>query len=195
MPNKNSYGTLASRYVEYYLQRENERYCFMPIGRDQVDNIVDLISFMRMTPRQVQEVFRIMGHVLATDESKKGKLLWCLGVGTILMSALRIGNPKVYGALGRRELRVKEASDFFRRFDSTHAEWWFTLCFTGGGLNPEDVDKKEVAEIYRDAGFISDGEVSQRMANLGQWHSGWGHSSVGRFEQIYSKIEQISSWN
>ncbi|GAI79962.1 unnamed protein product, partial [marine sediment metagenome] len=143
MPNENSYGTLASRYVEYYLQRENERHCFMPIDRDRVDNIVDLISFMRMTPRQVQEVFRIMGHVLATDESNKGKLLWCLGVGTILMSALRIGNPKVYEALGRRELRVKEASDLFRRLDPTHAEWWFTLCFTGGGLNPEDVDKKE----------------------------------------------------
>ena len=195
IPNDNSYGTLASKYVEYYLQRENERHCFMSIDQQRIDNIVGLISFMRMTPRQVQEVFRIMGHVLSTDESKKGKLLWCLGVGTLLMAALRIGNLKVYEALGTRKLNVKEASDYFRSLDPAHAEWWFALCFTGGGLNPDDVDNKEIADIYRDAGFISDGETSQWVPNLGQWYSGWGHSSEGRFEQIYSKIEQVSSWN
>jgi hypothetical protein len=194
-PNERSYATLASKYVEYYLQREGERYCFMSIDRHRVENIVNLISSMRMTPRQVQEIFRIMGHVLATEESNKGKLLWCLGVGTLLMSALRIGNHRAYEALGKSELSTKDAAELFRRLDPVHAEWWFTLCLTGGGLNPKDVDNRNPTEIYRDAGFISEGEVSQRVANIGQWHNGWGYSHEGRFGQIYYKIEQVSSWN
>lgn len=194
-PKEEAYRVLASRYVEYYLQRENERHCFMSIDRHRIDNIVDLISSMKMTPRQVQEVFRIMGHVFETDESNKGRLHWCLGVGTILMSALRIGNPDVYEALGRQDLRIQETATFFKKLNLRNAEWWFTLCLTGGGLNSEEVKEKEVADIYRDAGFISDGEGSQKGAGLDQWYSGWGHSSIGRFEQIYSKIEQVSSWN
>jgi hypothetical protein len=192
-PKTEAYRGLASKYAEYYLQRENERHCFMSVDRHRIDNILELISSMKMTPRQIQEVFRIMGHVLETDELKKGQLLWCLGVGTILMSALRLGNRDVYETLGRQELGIREAATFFKGLGIEDAEWWFTLCFTGGGLNPEQVKKKEVADIFRDAGFISGEEEHQR--NLGQWHSGWGHSYGGKFEKIYVKIEQISSWN
>lgn len=193
-PDETSYGTLALKYVEYYLQRENERHCFMSIDKHRIDNIVDLISFMRLTPRQVQELFRIMGHVFSVDKSKKGKLLWCLGVGTLLMAALRIGDPLIYKALGTCNLRVKDASDFSKKLDPANPEWWFTLCLTGGGLFPGDVDNKELIDIFRNAGFISNGETSHWVADIGQWHSGWGHSSK-RFKQIYTKIEEISSWN
>jgi KAP family P-loop domain len=196
-PNEEAYKVLASRYVEYYLERESERYCFMPIDRYRVENIVELISCMKMTPRQVQEVFRVMGHVLETDESNRGRLMWCLGVGTILMSALRIGSHDIYRALGEQNLGIKEAVAFFKRLGLMHAEWWFELCWTGGGLNSEELKDKEVADIYLEAGLISKGEKPPQRTDFSQWSSGWGqrHSSNGRFAEIYLKIEQVASWN
>jgi len=194
-PNKSAYGKLAKRYVEYYLNRENERYCIMSIDYHRVENIVELISYMKMTPRQVQEVFRIMGHVFETDESKKGKLSWCLGVGTILMASLRIGSPGFYKALGGQGLKIIDAANYFRKLSPEQADWWFTLCLTGNGLNSEDVKGKELAAIFREAGFASDEDGSQRRYDFDQWHSGWGHSTKNRFKQIYSTIEQVSSWS
>jgi hypothetical protein len=193
-PDSEAYSVLASRYAKYYLQRENERHCYMPIDAHRIENIVELINSMKMTPRQVQEVFRIMGHVLETDISNKGRLLWCLGVGTILMSALRLGNPDIYEALGRQDLGIKEAITFFKNLGSRNADWWFELCLSGGGLNSKEVNDKELVNIYRDAGFISGDEVAKAKIDLAQWHSGWGHSHNGRFKDIYSKIEQVASW-
>jgi len=135
-----------------------------------------------------------MGHVFSTDETKKGRLLWCLGVGTLLMAALKIGDPSLYTDLGTCNLKVKEASEFSKKLDQTHPEWWFTLILTGGGLFPGDVENKELVDIYRNAGFVSKEEASQWVPDFGQWNSGWGHSSR-RFNQIYTKIEEISSWN
>lgn len=190
-PNEEAYAVIASKYVNYYLQRE--RHCFMALDRHRVDNIVELISAMKMTPRQIQEVFRVMGHAFETDEANKGRLLWCLGVGTILMSALRIGYPDVYATLGKSGLKIAEAGTLFRKLSLRHADWWFTLCFTGGGISSEEVSGKEISDIFRDAGFISD-DGGRKQSYLGEWSIGWGHSSSGRFEQIYSNIEQITSW-
>jgi len=194
-PETKTYKGLVTKYVEYYLQRENERHCFMSLDSYRIDNIVTLISCMKMTPRQVQEVFRIMGHVLETNEPNKGKLLWCIGEGTILMSALRLGNPDVYEKLGRQELGIHEAATFFKELGVRDPEWWFTLCLTGKGLNNEQIKNKEVVDIYREVGFVSGDAEHQKNPDLGQWYSGWGHSSDSRFKQIYSRIEQISSWN
>jgi hypothetical protein len=53
-----------------------------------------------MTPRQIQETFRIIGHTVAGDAENKGTLLWCFGVGVILMSALKVSNPDMYHRIG-----------------------------------------------------------------------------------------------
>ena len=177
-PSIQAYQAMASKYVHFYLQRENERHCFMTPDSERVDKIVELISSIKMTPRQIQEVFRVMGHVLQTDEAKKGRMLWCLGVGTILMSTLRIGHPRIYEALGRSVLKVPEAGTFFRQLGLSHSDWWFTLCLTGGGLESKVSSEKELADIYRAAGFISGEEVPQ-WKHLG---NGWGYSSSGGFE-------------
>lgn len=193
-PGTKTYRGLASKYVEHYLQIENKRHCFMSLDERRIDDIVEIISFMKMTPRQIQEVFRIMGHVLETDESNKGRLLWCLAEGTVLMSALRLGNPDIYEKLGRQELGVHEAATFFKELGVRDVERWFTLCFTGKGLITEQVKNKKVVDIYREAGFISEDEASAAEPNLRQWYKGWGHSADSRFKEIYSKIEQVSSW-
>ena len=143
-PNEQAYNRIATKYVDYYLQRE--RHCFMKVDNDRVQTIAELISSMKMTPRQIQEVFRIMGHTFETNEEHKGRLLWCLGVGTILMSTLRIGYPDIYVALGRRTLKLAEGGAFFRKISPKHADWWFTLCYTGGGLSSEEVKGKRSGE-------------------------------------------------
>lgn len=186
------YKKLASKYVSYYLEREGARNCFMK--PDQSEHISELVGALKLTPRQMQEVFRILGHIFATSKENRGRLLWCLGVGTIVMAALRIGEPRVFHLLGKQELDPKEGINYLKSIlGDKHLDWWFTLFFTGGGLKLEKGEKAE--EVFKKVGLINEGNDFNKMTDLGQWHAGWGHSHSSRFAEIYEKIEQISQWN
>ncbi len=187
-----SYVKLASTYVGYYLERDGLRNCFMKIESYRVENIVELVGALKLTPRQLQEVFRILGHALETSEGNKGRLLWCIGMGSIAMAAFKVGNPKIFHLLGSQQFDPKEALEFLTHLlGDRHADWWFTLFLTGGGLKVGE--KESATEVLTKVGLIKEGLGTSR--DLGQWDVGWGHSSAKRFVQIYEKIEQISQWN
>ena len=187
------YKRLASKYVAYYLEREGKRHCFMKLDHYPVDNLSTLIGALKLTPRQIQEVFRILGHIFSTTEENKGRLLWCLGVGSVVMAALKIGDPKVYHLLGVQQMECEDAAIYLKGLlNTTDVEWWFLLFLTGGGIKRNDGESAE--ELIRRAGFTDEeGNISIR-GDLGQWSKGWGRSGHGRISEIYEKIEQIVQW-
>ena len=191
---KNGYAKLATTYVEYYLQRDGLRNCFMKLDSHRVENISELVGALRLTPRQIQEMFRILGHVFETSEENRGRLRWCLAVGSVAMAAFKVGNPKVFDLLGNQEFEPAEALNFLTNLlEGSHSEWWFTLFLTGGGLK---MGKEETPTgVMTQVGLIQEGTEAEHLSHMGQWHEGWGHSSNSRFTQIREKIEQILQWN
>jgi len=187
------YMKLATAYVDHYLQRDGLRNCFMNIEPHRVKNICQLVGALRLTPRQIQEVFRILGHVFETSEENKGRLKWCLAVGSIAMAAFKVGNPKVYHLLGTQQFEPKEAFGFLNDvLGDSNIDWWFTLFLTGGGLK---VNEGQTAQdVMTQVGLIENGEEPARLKHMGQWHEGWGHSSANRLGEIHKKIEQILQW-
>ena len=132
------YNKLASKYVNYYLEREGSRHCFMKLDQHRIENIVEFVGALKLTPRQIQEVFRILGHIFATSEENQGLLRWCLAVGSIAMAALKIGKPQMFHLLGAQRLEPKDAFDFLKLLlGDRNGEWWFILFLTGGGLREE----------------------------------------------------------
>lgn len=188
------YLRLVSSYVNYYLEREGKRFCLMELEGYRVKNISDLVTALKLTPRQIQEVFRTLGHIFSTTEEKRGKLLWCLTVGTILMAVVKIGAPDIFNLLGRQKLTPQKAADFLKSLlGDEHYDWWFILLLTGGGL--EIPEGKNVEEIMKDVLLLKDGGEFDRPRELSQWYHGWGNSNVSRFTQIRENIEQVSAWN
>lgn len=163
-----------------------------PFEPHRVENISELIGALKLTPRQIQEVFRTLGHMFETTEENRGRLLWCLGVGSIAMAAFKIGAPDVYHSLGNQQYDPVEAWSFLNRTlgEAPSPDWWFTLFLTGGGLHAEEGESPE--DMMRRAGVIQQGENMGR--ELSHWWSGWGQHSSNRFNQIYEKIQQISQW-
>lgn len=130
---------LAEKYVTYYLVREGSRICFMDVDRHRIENLVELAGALKLTPRQLQEIFRTLGHMLETSSDKKGRLLWCLGVGSVAMAAFKIGAPDVFHSLGKQQLEPVDAMKFLKHtMGVSYPDWWFTLFFTGGGLKTKE---------------------------------------------------------
>lgn len=184
---------LASTYVRHYLERENLRICFMELDGYRIENIVELISALRLTPRQIQEVFRILGHVFGTTAENRGRLLWCIATGTIAMAAFRVADRHAYGSFGMGQFKPEDAFAFFSKlFDDRQVEWWFTLFLTGGGLKvPEGVS---IRDVMVQVGLVQDAEERSELGNLSQWQQGWGHFTRTRFSQIQEHIDQVVQW-
>jgi hypothetical protein len=186
---------LATKYVNYYLQRDGLRNCCMNLETHRVKNISELVGALRMTPRQIQEVFRILGHISETSEKNKGCLGWCLTVGLIAMAAFKTGYPKIYHQLGCQTLEPNDALHLLTDLlgdRNTHIGWWFTIFLTGGGLKM--VEGKSLNEVMVDVGITKEGEESRFDNNYYQWEEGWGYITGCHFEDIYKKIEHIIQW-
>ena len=186
-----NYQNLASKYVNYYLERKGSRICHVNFDESRIENISELVGALKLTPRQIQEVFRTLGHIFETTEEHKGRLRWCLAVGSIMMSVLKIGNPRIFHLLGTQQLQPRESLDFLNNLRNLkYVDWWFTLCLTGGGLKVETDETDE--DIMKKVGLLKKND--ELASNWHQWQDGWGHRNSSKFVEIYEKIEQLSQW-
>jgi len=130
------YKQLNAAYLDHYLEKDGLRNCFMDLNSAQTRNIHELAAALKLTSRQIQEVFRILGHIFATTNENKGRLRWCLAAGSIAMAALKVGDSVAYRLLGHQEFEPQKALGFLRELlpDGRGAEWWFKLFLTGGGV-------------------------------------------------------------
>lgn len=192
---ESGYKNLASAYVREYLERDGLRICFMEIDDHRVENIIELMASLRLTPRQIQEVFRILGHIFGTSEANRGRLLWCIATGTIAMASFKVANSKAYEAFGKGEFKPEDAFTFLSSlFVGHNLEWWFTLFLTGGAMKVQEGTSD--IDVMVQVGLIeaqASGGVPHPDA-LGQWRSGWGRFSRNRVPEIREKIDGVAQW-
>ncbi|HET7307537.1 MAG TPA: P-loop NTPase fold protein [Gammaproteobacteria bacterium] len=190
---ESGYKKMASAYVREYLERDGLRNCFMELDGYRIENIVELVSALRLTPRQIQEVFRILGHVFATSQANRGRLLWCIAAGTIAMAALKVADRYAYESFGYAKFKPKDAFAFLSSlFADRHLEWWFTLFLTGDGM--EIPEGTSAMDMLVQVGLIEESAEQSQQDALGQWRQGWGHSSRNRCSEIREKIDEIVQW-
>jgi hypothetical protein len=192
------YTKLASEYVTHYLQLEGFRHCFMESSTATRDEVIGLVGALKLTPRQIQEMFRILGHALHTSVENKGAMNWCFGAGVIAMAAFKMGNPKVFDLLGSNRWGPREAFGYLNELvGRDNSDFWFELFLTGGGIKkkPGQSDVDVLTEVKG-----NNGDENTRIgSDLGYWYRRWGYysppESPTRFIEIRSKIEYVSQWN
>ena len=191
---KENYAKLVREYVDYYLEREGSRICFMELDNYQREKIAEIIGALNLTPRQIQEVFRILGHICETTDESQVRLPQNFGLGSIIMAVLKIGESKVYDRLGNQSLEQKEAFEFLKGLLGEDCfGWWFRLILTGGGLKMEKDERDE--DILTKFGLFDVSYNPVNPVDLSGWRSEWGMQNSNGLVQIYNKIEQISQWN
>lgn len=187
-----AYGKFATTYSKNFLERDDVRQCFMPLEGYNIRNIGELVAALALTPRQIQECFRVLGHLLSTETEKRGKLLWCLGAASIAMAAFRTSRPDIFHKLGTRNLTPNDAIQLLRDdLKLKDVEWWFTLFATGQGI--EFKEGQKLFDVLKEVGLTS-GDSDIAPGRHAQWSEGWGNYSENRFSQTHQRIEQIMQW-
>lgn len=188
-----SYKKLASAYVKHYLQCEGLRNCSMNLDYHRIEEIIELLSALRLTPRQTQEMFRILGHILERTKEINGDLRLCLGQGSIAMAAFKVGKPRIFNLLGNQALEPEEAYKFLSEsLGSRQIDFWFKLFLTGGGLKRNKDDN--AWSVMTRVGLVKEEAQAEKAIAWERWEDCWGGFYGNGFVEIHKKIEKIMQW-
>jgi len=190
-----AYKKLTKKYVQDYLKQENKRYC-LQIDPGNIQNIIDLLNAFQLTPRQLQEVFRILSHLLETDEKYGDNVEEYLLYGIILMSILKVLQLNIYNDLGNQGAEPKEVKELFSSMDSKQEDSrrWFRFCLACNGIKNPNGEKYSL--VFKEAGFIGFNEDNVNK-EVKDYKANFFHlmdEDENLFSSIYSSIEDLTNF-
>jgi hypothetical protein len=186
--------TLTEYYFRNFLNRQNKRTAMVNFNRTAAEHLIQVVRALQMTPRQLQESFRITGHASARKPETQGQMFFCLGVGLMFMAALKVADAVMYERIGKNEISLVEIGKFFtERLKVEDPEWWFSRYVTGLVRSEEDHHEK-IGRAFTDLGFVKSGSQFNAEARLGPHVRSWGSLARDRWQQLYEIIETANSF-
>jgi hypothetical protein len=160
--------------------------------KDAMRNVVALARTLRMVPRQLREAFRLMGHLLHGSQHQQGKLLWCYGAASILLSLLAVARPPVYNRIGIATAPAADFEELLKNFPTERQRAWWAAIIATGYKSKDEAANEELIDAFVRMGLL-DPDESARSNFLGQFWMGWGDSSNG-FQQVFESLEGLKSF-
>lgn len=159
---------------------------------ERMDDIVEVITAMNLSPRKVREVFRIIGHLNACPPEKSRTLLDGFGTGGILMAAMSIGLPSLYDLVGSGRAEAKDFRQLVDLFPPDKREWWSTFILTGYSER-QDADIRSRVAAFVHAGLLSGMCLDEpRIKEVAQFSRFWGPlGAAGGLRFIHNEIESL----
>lgn len=197
-PSAEELKTLAADYTTRYLVVENGRRCVLPSSHETIKGIAELLVAFQVSLRQIQEIYRILGHALATTKDSKWGPGWTFSAGIIFMGALRVADRNAYHRIGVSDLEPEQLAEFLTALSSYPAsqKWWFKVLVTG--LRSRDGIEASIASTMIKLGIIDSTQNATTAVPeiLGQFVRGWGSfvSSDSHLKRVYDRIEGIKSF-
>lgn len=189
-----AYQNIAQSYLDYFLQNDSQRDCIISLG-NHARFLPEIISGFQLTLRQVQEVFRILGHVLSCEPSIKGKGHAFIGIGAFLLAVLKVSNRELYELIGyQRNVLVEVVKEIVKALAPEKARWWCGV-FLSGYSTSEKLDEDLIKKLYVEEGLISSEEDFTLKDELGGYATGWNYYADGRIQQIFRTIEGATTFS
>lgn len=186
--NEATHSGLVGPYFSRYLSVEGKRLCGWRNSRDSIVPLEALVKGLRMTPRQIQESFRILGHALSTaNEEVQGHLKWAIPPGLAFLSFLKVGRPSLYRDMMRRESKHKEVLQLIHDFgEDANIKWWSDLYLTG------IFDPNSGHQIREFLMGETGASAEEAASTAGAFYEGWGR--IGRIPDLCKMIEEARSF-
>jgi len=177
-------ANLVDHYIAIFLNSESGRRCSIPISGHR-DDLIQISSALSLNPRQLQEAFRILGYLAATEKDEK--LLSGYSSIAILLSFLKVANESRFHELGRTQLDFSGLASFFRdELNIKNWEWWFFVYVRGMG---EDIDFGQLETSCNKFNLRTSETIERQLMS---YSSVWGHSHGSGILRSYQVIESVS---
>jgi len=198
VPAKADIYRLAESYARRYLQTDGKRWCILQLNERYIENISRLIEAFKLAPRQVQEAFRILGHVCSKPADDKSTLPWGFGAGVMFLTCLRVTNQIDYHRLGKNLVPIQELSTLLKPlFESRQIfDWWFRVL--AAGFKQDEAWRTSVLDELRRLKIIEPGthELSSSQV-FSEYNRGWQNDfdDESGLSTLYRRIELVQTYS
>lgn len=181
---------MIDQFIDKYVKVIDRRVCCADIKEAMNDGLYGFLHHASLTPRQLTEMFRILGHILARNREESMWMLHNIAQVTVIMSALRFVNSTWYEGLANGGLSEDDVIGAVKKyFDEDIQNEWLTFFFGGYCLVVDQ--KADYAGFMGKAGEeIGDppaGGWSSHLRSSGQW----GRSYINWFSRVRHCIEEL----
>jgi hypothetical protein len=199
-------GERAERLINHYFNRYfkggkiRPRHSRMPLNEFNVTALRELILGMRLTLRQIEEMFRIVAHAVAHANEKSGKIYLGYSAVTILLAALSVGRVDLYRAIGHRTASLSQLGDFLKgTITEPHSfQWWLkflTIIYT---VKRSEDPTEEILTEWKRLGVVkgeaSAVDVSQATREFGSAF-GRGFEIPDPIALVYRHVEDVKEFS
>lgn len=165
-------------------------------GTAGIKNIQELTSALKLKPRQLKEVYRVIGHAAAISNSQQPELPWTWADGLMLMAALKIAGHQLYQLLLSQ---TPSREEVFREMNMLMANprakiYWINLLMIGTFTEKDTAEStaSEIWQLYEK--YVKrkpEAELSTYRDHLKSLQKEWELGSVSTQRSCLSDIGQI----
>jgi hypothetical protein len=179
-----AYWGLTQTYFRRFMQEGTGRKCRFTVDQVAVVRVAELCGQMTMTPRQMQECFRVLAHLTSSEQERQAVIPWAWAAGALAMVSLRIGRRSVYLRIGSGLLTEEDAKTLIvEDLALKNGEWWLRLLDSGKAIR--------YAHGRNFVNMLLD--INPRGSTKSEetdFQSGWGGQGFG-FPGLYQLIEGV----
>jgi|GEM_PF-1739229 len=200
-PDQNGMRNLVTKYTDRYLDDpspESPRRKSLLNLENTRRALVELPFDFGLTPRQVQEAFRILGHLTSACEKKTGDLYYHIANATIFLTFLSIWKPDLFAELRTGRVSLDRLLEIVSTLPiSKNRDWWAFVLFLCH--RAENDDRREIPTEATLASFVKYGIVpkgmnaEEFMKKLGSFHPG-GYGRYSSIADLAKNIQEIESF-
>jgi hypothetical protein len=122
---------LVNDYINRYVQVADKRSTMLNLDLEAQDRIRGFMTALRMTPRQIQEVFRTLGHLAARPEPNLN-LSWSANSLVLVLCILKVGLPELYATIkSGNDDSHQTGKQLLQLLGKDGAEYWLRGYFCG----------------------------------------------------------------
>ena len=159
--------------------------------RNITNDLAEIMGGLRLTPRQINEVFRLIGHAFATSKANPGEIWWAYNSAFMLLASLAVGLPDIYHRIGKHLATNEDFALVLNTLSKDRKHFWGSLLLTGYD-DSEEEKKLRMSEFAR-LDLISGDTEEERMRELASSSRGWGYGQAKKgIATTYSFIENIN---
>ena len=191
--------TLRESQVENFLPSLLEKFAALEQVRrtsirDQIQEqrLARLITALGLKMRQIEELFRVVGHVFSNSEDTDRELGTATIHAVLFLYAVKLWDSQMYQKITHAGMEIQELCKWLvgLELSNTDREFWGTLCYVGGLRRPRE---QSLSMTMSKFGIVSSPSNQAQSALEDRIGREWGFPEKNYLMAMYQLIEEAST--
>jgi len=185
----------TARYIHDHSNEKPRRKSWMNIEYSR-RSLTEMSTVLSLTPRQIQEAFRIVGHLTAAPEGKPQELFYSISASSIFLAFLSLGRLSAFQSIASGKMALRELLELIvELLPGKTNDWWaFVLALTHSG-DDDRLDFPRIQAEFARQGIIAKDMTEEEFRNrVGGFHvPSYGASSLSQIARKITETERFAS--